>query len=67
MKNCPNSLMNYYTVLGLPRTASCEDIKNTYRKLAMKNHPKNNPTEEAQKKFILINEAYNALSSEFKR
>jgi curved DNA-binding protein CbpA len=60
-------MMNYYSVLGLPRTASCEDIKNAYRKLAMKYHPKNNPTEDAQKKFIQINEAYNALASEFKR
>jgi DnaJ-class molecular chaperone len=59
--------MNYYNVLGLPRTASSDDIKNAYRKLAMKYHPKNDSSEVAKKMFIEINEAFNALASEFKR
>ena len=45
-----------------------DDIKKSYRKLALKYHPKNNPNnEEAHKKFVEVNEAYNSLSSEFKR
>lgn len=41
-----------------------DDITNAYRRLALKYHPKNNPNdEEAQKKFVEINEAYNTLSN----
>jgi DnaJ-class molecular chaperone len=45
-----------------------EDIKKAYRKQSLKYHPKNNPNnEDARKKFVEINEAYNALSNELKR
>jgi DnaJ-class molecular chaperone len=64
----PSPLTNYYNTLGINRNATLEDIKAAYRKLALQYHPKNNPdNEEANKKFVEVNEAYNALSSEFKR
>ena len=45
-----------------------KDIKNAYRRLALKYHPKNNPgNEEVHNKFVEVNEAYNALSNEMKR
>ncbi|CAM5999612.1 unnamed protein product, partial [Sphagnum balticum] len=59
---------SYYKVLGLNRNATLEEIRNAYRKLALKYHPKNNPNDEAaHNKFIEVNEAYNGLSNEFKR
>lgn len=64
----PSPLTNYYNTLGVKKNATLEDIKTAYRKLALQYHPKNNPgNEEANKKFVEVNEAYNALSSEFKR
>lgn len=64
----PNPLSNYYNILGVPRTATLEEIKAAYRKLALKYHPKNNPNDEAaHTKFVEVNEAFNALSSELKR
>lgn len=45
-----------------------DEIKKAYRKLSLKYHPKNNPNdEEARKKFVEVNEAFNALSDELKR
>jgi DnaJ-class molecular chaperone len=59
----PNPLSSYYTTLGVPKTATLDDIKNAYRKLALKYHPKNNPNDEAaHNKFVEVNEAFNALS-----
>lgn len=60
----PNPLNNYYKVLGVPKSATIDDIKAAYRKLALKYHPKNNPNDEvAHKKFIEVNSAYNAISN----
>lgn len=64
----PNPLNTYYAVLGVPKNASLDDIKKAYRKLSIKYHPKSNPNdEEAHKKFVEVNEAYKALSNEFRR
>ena len=54
---------DHYHVLGLPRTATPDDIKKAYRKLARKHHPDLNPDNaEAKKKFQEINEANEVLS-----
>jgi curved DNA-binding protein len=56
--------IDYYSVLGVPKTASEEDIKKAYRKLARKHHPDLNPNDaEANKKFQQINEANEVLSN----
>lgn len=44
-ENYPNPLNSYYTVLGVTKDASLDDIKNAYRKLALKYHPKSNPND----------------------
>jgi molecular chaperone DnaJ len=59
---------DYYEVLGIERTASIEDIKKSYRKLALKYHPDKNPGDsEAEEKFKEAAEAYGVLSDEEKR
>ena len=59
---------DYYTVLGLGRDASEEDIKKSYRKLAMKHHPDRNPDDKAaEEKFKEAKEAYEVLSDAKKR
>jgi curved DNA-binding protein len=59
---------DYYKILGLSKTASEEDIKKAYRKLARKLHPDLNPNDkEAHKKFQQINEANEVLSDPEKR
>ena len=60
--------IDYYSILGIPKTASEEDIKKAYRKLARKHHPDLNPNDaEANKKFQQINEANEVLSDPEKR
>ncbi|MBI1300764.1 MAG: molecular chaperone DnaJ [Alphaproteobacteria bacterium] len=59
---------DFYEVLGVDRSASADEIKKAYRKLAMKHHPdqnKDNP--KAEEKFKEINEAYDILKDEQKR
>ncbi|MDO4574964.1 MAG: molecular chaperone DnaJ [Planctomycetia bacterium] len=59
---------DYYEVLGVSRTATKEEISQSYRKLAMKYHPDRNPgDEEAVAKFKEAAEAFDVLSSEEKR
>jgi len=59
---------DYYDVLQVERNASAQEIKKAYRKLAMKFHPDKNPGDkEAEEKFKLAAEAYEALSNEEKR
>ncbi len=67
-QNYPSPLTNYYNVLGVPKTATMDQIKEAYRKLSMQYHPKANPgNDEACKKFVEVNKAYNALCDEFRR
>ncbi|CAH1646786.1 unnamed protein product [Spodoptera littoralis] len=57
----------YYEVLGISKVASTGEIKQAYKKLAVKYHPDKNPTEEAHKMFVKITEAYEALKDPEKR
>jgi|SaaInl5LU_22_DNA_1037371.scaffolds.fasta_scaffold13780_2 curved DNA-binding protein len=56
--------MDYYSILGIPRTASPEEIKKAYRKQAMANHPDRGGDEA---KFKQVTEAYEVLSNSDKR
>ncbi|WP_111310021.1 DnaJ C-terminal domain-containing protein [Confluentibacter sediminis] len=57
------AFIDYYKILGVPKTATEKDIKNAYRKLARKHHPDLNPDDkEAEKRFKEINEANEVLS-----
>jgi molecular chaperone DnaJ len=58
---------DYYEVLGVPRNASKEEIKQAYRRLALKYHPDRNKSPDAEEKFKLISEAYAVLSDDEKR
>lgn len=56
--------LDYYKILGLEKSATEEEIKKAYRKLARKHHPDLNPNDkEAEKKFKEINEANEVLSN----
>ena len=60
--------IDYYEVLEISRDASADEIKKAYRKLALKYHPdRNQGDKEAEEKFKLVNEAYQALSDPKKR
>jgi molecular chaperone DnaJ len=62
MATTPNT-GDYYDILGVPRTASTEDIKRAYRKLAIKWHPdRNKGSKEAEDRFKQVNEAHEVLS-----
>src|SRR5690606_39849565 len=59
---------DYYSLLGVERGCSQEELKKAYRKLAMQHHPDRNPGDKAaEQKFKDINEAYDVLRDEEKR
>lgn len=59
---------DFYSVLGVSRSASADEIKKAYRKLAMKYHPDKNPGDKkAEEQFKEVTEAYEVLSDQKKR
>lgn len=60
-------IKDYYSILGVDRKASKEEIKKAYRRLAKEWHPDINPHPDAKERFREINEAYHVLSDEEKR
>lgn len=61
-------MKEYYEILGISRNASLEEIKVSYRQLALKYHPDKNPGDQrAEEQFKLVSEAYQVLSDTEKR
>ncbi|MBI4822605.1 MAG: molecular chaperone DnaJ [Nitrospirae bacterium] len=61
-------MKDYYQILGIDRSASSEDIKKAFRRLALKYHPDRNPEDkDAEENFKEVNEAYSCLNDAEKR
>lgn len=64
----PATKRDYYEVLGIAKTATADEVKRAYRKLAVKYHPDKNPDDaQAEEKFKELGEAYDVLMDEEKR
>ncbi|MBX2965831.1 MAG: DnaJ domain-containing protein [Cyclobacteriaceae bacterium] len=60
-------MKDYYSILGVSRTASASEIKRAYRKLVQQLHPDINPDPQATELIKLVNEAYDVLGDTKKR
>lgn len=60
-------MQDHYQILGIPETASTEEVKKAFRKLASQYHPDRNQSPDAQTKFQQINEAHEVLGDPQKR
>src|SRR5450755_4160085 len=68
MPTTPNKDKDYYGILGVKKTASADDIRKAFRKLARKYHPDVNPGDKgAEEKFKTLSEANDVLSDPKKR
>ncbi|PIK49819.1 putative dnaJ-like subfamily B member 9 [Apostichopus japonicus] len=67
VKVVQSSKGNYYSLLGVEKTASDKEIKRAFRKLAVKYHPDKNKEPGAEEQFVEIAEAYEVLSDPEKR
>ncbi|CAH2108035.1 unnamed protein product [Euphydryas editha] len=59
--------VTYYEILGISKDASTQEIKQAYKKLAVKLHPDKNSNKDQQKRFLEITEAYETLKDPQKR
>src|SRR5882724_5983666 len=58
---------DYYEILGVGKTASLDEIKKAYRKLALEYHPDRNKTKAGEEKFKEVTKAFEVLGNEEKR
>ena len=60
-------MVNYYSVLGIGKNASKEEIKKAYHRSALKYHPDKNKNENSEAMFKKVVEAYEVLSDPYKK